>query len=393
MYNLLIDEPPLQVLPSLAARIGLNEAIFLQQLNYWLNNKKTQGKMYEGQKWIRNTTEEWCKDNFPFWDKGVVKRVIKNLENDNLILSTGKLNKLPIDRTKWYTINREQFKVICQSEEPVKRILDKSNKRKKARANRVEITTRTVQNVPLAEVQNVPITKEQSDAIAEVQNVPDSLVQSVPSITRDYTETTSNTNVLEGGKPQPSTDSDFPEDTPEWIIDVLEKSVSKIKEMQFTSTRWQSLLDVELQRKEPRITLEAFVNRKLESNPNLPPDQNTLFDTPACEMLLEKLAVERKAKGSKGHIKNFPSLACKKKYLKAAEQLNGTLEKAVQAGLEKGITDIPGLVSWVSSEKWLEVDKPDDSQSSRPSAKREISKEQAIQMAKQLQQNIAAGGA
>ena len=35
-HRLLIDEPPLMVLPSLAAVIGLNEAIMLQQIHYWL---------------------------------------------------------------------------------------------------------------------------------------------------------------------------------------------------------------------------------------------------------------------------------------------------------------------------------------------------------------------
>ena len=34
--SLLISEPPLQVLPSLAVKIGLNEAIVLQQIHYWL---------------------------------------------------------------------------------------------------------------------------------------------------------------------------------------------------------------------------------------------------------------------------------------------------------------------------------------------------------------------
>ena len=33
--SLLIDDYPLIVLPALAEEIGLNEAIFLQQLNYW----------------------------------------------------------------------------------------------------------------------------------------------------------------------------------------------------------------------------------------------------------------------------------------------------------------------------------------------------------------------
>ena len=40
MSNLLINESPLQVLPTLATYIGLNEAIFLQQVHYWLRIDK-----------------------------------------------------------------------------------------------------------------------------------------------------------------------------------------------------------------------------------------------------------------------------------------------------------------------------------------------------------------
>lgn len=38
--KLLIDEEPLQVLPGLAAVIGLNEALVVQQLHYWLRRSK-----------------------------------------------------------------------------------------------------------------------------------------------------------------------------------------------------------------------------------------------------------------------------------------------------------------------------------------------------------------
>ncbi|HDE3362621.1 TPA: DnaD domain protein, partial [Staphylococcus aureus] len=40
MNKLLIDDYPIQVLPKLAELIGLNEAIVLQQIHYWLNNSK-----------------------------------------------------------------------------------------------------------------------------------------------------------------------------------------------------------------------------------------------------------------------------------------------------------------------------------------------------------------
>ncbi len=46
--SLLIEESPLQVLPSLAKAIGLNEAIFAQQLHYWLRGKS--GKEHDGKR-------------------------------------------------------------------------------------------------------------------------------------------------------------------------------------------------------------------------------------------------------------------------------------------------------------------------------------------------------
>lgn len=49
--SLLIPEPPLIVLPSLAREVGLNEAIMLQQL-YWL------GQRSEG-RWVQRSASEW----------------------------------------------------------------------------------------------------------------------------------------------------------------------------------------------------------------------------------------------------------------------------------------------------------------------------------------------
>ncbi|WLF74824.1 hypothetical protein Q3V38_08385 [Limosilactobacillus fermentum] len=47
--SLLIEEPPLQVLPSLAKSIGLNEAIVLQQIHYWIRKSNN---LKDGHKWI-----------------------------------------------------------------------------------------------------------------------------------------------------------------------------------------------------------------------------------------------------------------------------------------------------------------------------------------------------
>ncbi|HEB2379826.1 TPA: DnaD domain protein, partial [Staphylococcus aureus] len=87
-------------LPKLAELIGLNEAIVLQQIHYWLNNSKHK---YDGKTWIFNSYPEWQKQ-FPFWSLITIKRTIYSLEKQNLLL-IGNYNKAKFDKTKWYTIN------------------------------------------------------------------------------------------------------------------------------------------------------------------------------------------------------------------------------------------------------------------------------------------------
>ena len=100
MSKLLIDEYPLLVLPSLAVKIGLNEAIVLQQVHYWI---KQSGKPRDGKMWIYNTFDDWQRQ-FPFFSMSTLKRTIKSLEESNLLI-TGNYNKQKTDRTKWYTID------------------------------------------------------------------------------------------------------------------------------------------------------------------------------------------------------------------------------------------------------------------------------------------------
>lgn len=71
MSKLLINEPPIQVLPTLATVIGLNRAIVLQQVHYWCANPKM-GVARDSNRWIRNTAEDWQRDNFPFWSLSTV---------------------------------------------------------------------------------------------------------------------------------------------------------------------------------------------------------------------------------------------------------------------------------------------------------------------------------
>lgn len=115
--NLLISEPPLQVLPSLAKAISLNEAIVLQQLHYWIVNPKA-GVERDGFKWIFNTYEEW-QENFPFWSIHTIQRTFTNLEHRGLIISA-QLDKGNYDRRKYYRINYEIVETLEIPSKPPK---------------------------------------------------------------------------------------------------------------------------------------------------------------------------------------------------------------------------------------------------------------------------------
>lgn len=112
MSRLLIDEPPLQVLPSLAREIGLNEAIMLQQIHYWLLKSSNE---FEGAKWFYKTLEEW-QTEFPFWSAMTIRRTLGSLEKQKII-KIGNFNKKKFDKTKWYTIDYQRVNRRCVQNE------------------------------------------------------------------------------------------------------------------------------------------------------------------------------------------------------------------------------------------------------------------------------------
>jgi len=105
--SLLLDERPLLIMPELAKKIGLNESIILQQINYWLNK---QLHYKDSRFWVYQTYKEW-QEQFPFWSVSTIKRTIASLEKKNLIIKSN-YNKLGFDKTVWYSINFEEVESL-----------------------------------------------------------------------------------------------------------------------------------------------------------------------------------------------------------------------------------------------------------------------------------------
>lgn len=116
---MLIAEHPLQVLPQTAKWLGLNEAIVLQQLHYWLRDRKS-GKVVAGVKWIFNTYEEWL-EQFPFWSEHTLQRAFTQLEEYGLVLSA-RHDRKDWDQRKFYTIDYDavgglELAILASSED------------------------------------------------------------------------------------------------------------------------------------------------------------------------------------------------------------------------------------------------------------------------------------
>ncbi len=108
--KLLINEPPLQVLPSLACLLGLNEALVLQQLHfrllYSLYERKGPGGVLR--RWVGYTLEQWHGE-FPWWkNKKTVQRAFERLIERRLV-TTCQFGKESGFRMNWYTIDYEAF--------------------------------------------------------------------------------------------------------------------------------------------------------------------------------------------------------------------------------------------------------------------------------------------
>lgn len=97
------EEQHVQIPPTLACAIGLNEAIVVQHV-HWLCNLPKSGKVIDGEKWVYNTYEEWQKDWFPWWSIDTIQRIFRSLEERMIIISCQPEGKK--SRRKYYRINQ-----------------------------------------------------------------------------------------------------------------------------------------------------------------------------------------------------------------------------------------------------------------------------------------------
>ena len=100
--NLLIAENPMIVCPTLAVRIGLHEAVFLQQVHFLTLHSRN---IRDGFRWVYNTYEDWLKI-FPFFEnEQKIGRYVRKLEDLGLLVTSKEYNSNKLSKRKWYRVN------------------------------------------------------------------------------------------------------------------------------------------------------------------------------------------------------------------------------------------------------------------------------------------------
>ena len=156
MSNLLLDERPLIVLPSLAAMLNsLDEAVILQQIHYWIERRQN---YREGRYWVYNSMENWMQQ-FP-WIKSrtTLTRYFNNLEKKGLLI-TGNYNKAGFDKTKWYTID---YSTLSDFEQRLYRTCTTSDQNLVNGMNR----TCTTNTIDYTEITSESTTNKQANAVS-----------------------------------------------------------------------------------------------------------------------------------------------------------------------------------------------------------------------------------
>lgn len=89
---------------KLATKIGVNEAIIVGYIAYWVYQNKINNRNYfNGRYWTFNTSKA-LGEHFSYFTAGQIKNLLLKLEKIGILVSDN-FNKNKFDRTKWYTLS------------------------------------------------------------------------------------------------------------------------------------------------------------------------------------------------------------------------------------------------------------------------------------------------
>ena len=89
---------------ELAEKYGVEEAVLLQHLYFWIQKNAANGKhFHDGHYWTYNSARAFSV-LFPFWKRQKIDRLIQSLRERGAIL-VGNYNDVGRDRTRWFALS------------------------------------------------------------------------------------------------------------------------------------------------------------------------------------------------------------------------------------------------------------------------------------------------
>lgn len=210
--SLFIDKDKI-VMANMELGVALNsldEAIVLNQLNYWIERNKDANRNFrDSHYWVYNSYEAWRKQDFPVWSATKIKRIFTSLEGKGIVLSAN-YNKLAIDKTKWYTIDYDKLKKFIEE------------------YSKGQNETPTDQDEILKDDDDQPIGQNDQTLDQSERALPDTnhRYYSTENTNRDYSSENTDKYTLEDVK-RPSSKGNIYTSVPEEHKDVLPKKQSR----------------------------------------------------------------------------------------------------------------------------------------------------------------------
>ena len=189
--SLLVQGSSLQVIPTLAVQVGLNEAIILQQLHFRLLISENER---DGHKWVYKTYDEWQVGEFPFWSVDTIKRAIRRLEEKGYIIATSSYNRMKMDKTKCYRINYEKLEILTMQDAPLETAQIAEEEVQSAPPAKAELAEGEMQNISQdACILPLAITKELKELKRNKKDLKDIVEQDLDVVAViDYLNTKAN---------------------------------------------------------------------------------------------------------------------------------------------------------------------------------------------------------
>ena len=237
---------------TLAVKLGLEQAIIIQQVEYWIKVHERAGKNYrDDHYWVYNSIAEW-QEQFPFWSKSTVKRILSDLREKEILI-TANYNKMKRDKTLWYRINYEALeKVKMDQSSEVKMTQWEETKLNQSNEKSLPL----VQNDPMQEVnltppldQIEPMGKGQNDpTIPNINYTKITTKITTPSFSNIFIMLWNNNYRMKTGK------------EPEEITEPLKNAIQAAIEAGMTEQTWRDELKIYIKgHKQP--DLQEFLNR------------------------------------------------------------------------------------------------------------------------------------